>query len=228
MGIDAFFVKNSVVEKPREKAMRDGIEQLGDAELLALILDTGTKNQNVLELSEKILLEKGGLRGVFLSDDSLLTINGIGKAKSFRLKAIREIMKRLPFSEEEQMLSAFDAYKKTMPYFLGQHEEKLLIIYLTKDRFVLKKEELTDYKNEQVELNIRKIILNSISVGAKAVIVIHNHPSGDCNPSKEDINTSSKLAQRLLLAGVVLLDSIIVTVDTYYSFRKERKGPFGN
>ena len=206
--------------KPREKADNIGIEELEDYELIALLLDTGTKSENVLELSRRYLKEKGGLKGVFLSEYDNLTSYGVKKAKTYRLLAAKEIMRRLPFVKDEKILSAKDAFEKTKSEFLSVDKEMLLTYYLSQDRKILRREKRVSNEQRKVEADSTMIIKNSLNCNCSFVLVIHNHPSGNVNPSIADISLSKDLSSKLQMVGVLLLDSLIVSDKTFLSLRE--------
>lgn len=209
--------------KPREKAEIKGMESLSDAELLALILETGTKEENVMRLSSRILFERGGMIGLFQSDENLETVKGIGCAKKYRILAIREIMRRLPFEKEEKAKSAKDVYYLTRNIFMGSREERLLVLYLSGDRKIIKKEEFSSVSVSEISLPVMTILHHAISSFSKGVIICHNHPSGNLEPSEADRYSMVCLREKLKLANIVLIDSIIVTDTGYYSFRNKKE-----
>lgn len=209
--------------KPREKAEISGMESLSDAELLALILETGTKEENVMRLSSRLLFERGGMIGLFQSDENLETVKGIGRAKKYRILAIREIMRRLPFEREEKAKSADDVYQLTRNIFMGSREERLFVLYLSADRKIIKKEEFRGLSVSEISFPVMTILHHAISSFSKGVIICHNHPSGNLEPSEADRYSMVCLREKLKLANIVLIDSIIVTENGYYSFRNKKE-----
>ncbi len=209
--------------KPREKADEKGIQSLSDCELLALILETGTKEENVMQLSSRLLFERGGMMGLFQSDENLESVKGIGKAKKYRILAVREITRRLPFEKEEKAKTAEDVYQMTRNLFLGCREEKLLVLYLAADRKIIKKEEFNGISISEISLPVMTILHHAISAFSKGVILCHNHPSGNLEPSDADRYSLLCLKEKMKLANIVLLDSLIITDNGYYSFRNEKE-----
>ncbi len=208
---------------PREKADLNGVESLSDTELVALILETGTKEENVMELSSRLLFERGGMVGLFQTDENLESTKGIGKAKKYRLLAIREIMKRLPFEKEEKVKNSEDVYLMARNIFVGIREENLLVLYLQSDKKIIKKEIFKGVSATEISLPIMTILHHAISSFAKGVIICHNHPSGNKEPSDADRYSVICLKEKLKLANVMLLDSFILTENGYYSFREEKE-----
>ena len=226
MGVNYPCFKGTIELMPREKAAQCGIESLSDVELFALLLDTGTKQENVLELSSRLLFEKGGMVSVFYSEEDLESVKGIGKAKKYRLMAVKEIIRRLPFEKEERAKSAHDVYQMCRNGFRGTEGEKLLVLYLSSDKRILKKEEFSQDSSTVVALPIMTILHHALSSKTKGVIIIHNHPSEKLAPSEMDRYATAKLKEKLKLADVVLLDSMIVSSDGYFSFREEKESIF--
>ncbi|MFA6861361.1 MAG: JAB domain-containing protein [Bacilli bacterium] len=212
--------EGTLLEKPREKANRLGLNSLSDVELLALVIETGDKRENVLELSSRLLIEKGGLRGIFLKNEKGLYTYGVKKAKAFRLLAIGELIKRLPLAKDETILSASDAFEKTRFFFLGKTKELGLVIFLSEKRKVLCLEEMTFGTSSQVFLPIDQVVKKAVNVEASFLILIHNHPSGNLNPSNADLSMTGEINARLGSLKVLFLDSLIVSEDGYCSLRK--------
>ncbi len=208
---------------PREKADMNGVESLSDTELVALILETGTKEENVMELSSRLLFERGGMVGLFQTDEYLESTKGIGKAKKYRLLAIREIMKRLPFEQDEKVKNSEDVYLMARNIFVGMREEKLLVLYLGAERKIIRKEVFKGVSTNEISLPLMTILHHAISSFAKGVIICHNHPSGNKEPSEADRYSVLCLKEKLKLANIILLDSFIMTENGYYSFREEKE-----
>ncbi len=211
--------------KPREKAEKKGISSLEDFELLALLLRTGTKKENVILLSQRLLLEKGGLRGVFFCSD-ILSEKGIKMAKGYTIYAIAEILKRLPLEASTKILTEDDAIKKTEFYFLNQSVEICLCIYLDQNKGVLKKEVFQSDEIRLVYVPMKPILKNAIQINASFVLLLHNHPSGELRFSRMDVEFASTLFEKLLVVDVILLDSLVVASTGHISMRKSRIGPF--
>lgn len=215
----------TAILKPREHAKRDGISSLSDAELIALLLNTGSKKENVVALSQRILSEKGGLRGVFLNPIPLET-KGVKEGKTFRLLAVREIMKRIPLSVSDSILDSESAFAKTKFHFLNQKKEIALVLYLGQKKELLMKDIFYDEERKNVKLPLEKVVRRCILSNCKFLILLHNHPSGKLSPSEEDIRFCCILERKLSLISVVFLDSIIVDDNRFLSMRGEGISPF--
>lgn len=218
--------KNSYVLLPREKTKKLGISSLSDEELLALLLGTGTVGVPIVEYSGRLLHRKGGLYSLFCPEQNYDGIPGLGEAKRCRLLAVREILRRLPLSEKERILCAKDAFEATAGFFFGKEEESLVVLYLGRDQTVIDKEEFTDCREELVRFPLRSILRHAVKNGSAFVVLLHNHPSGCLEPSLSDIFVTGKAKEKLLLAGVILLDSMIVSMTGYHSMKEEGNPPF--
>ncbi len=211
--------------KPREKAQQNGISSLEDFELLALLLHTGIGKENVIQFSQRLLLEKGGLWGVFFSTD-LLSEKGISKAKGYTLYAIAEILKRLPLEKMTEIRTEDDAVKKSEFYFMNQSTEVCLCLYLDQKKRILKREVFQSDEIRHVYVPMRTILKNAIHSNCSFLLLLHNHPSGELRFSKMDVDFSNLLFEKLLLIDVILLDSLVVASTGHISMRKRRLGPF--
>lgn len=211
---------------PRQKATKYGIETLSDSELVALLLDTGTKDENVVALSNRLLDERGGLNGVFLSDKENLYFDGIREGKAYRLLAVKEIMRRLPMRKCQKILTPKDAYFVSKNFFFGLKCEMLMVLYLDFDHTLLRKDTYSDDKQREVMIPYSKIFKSCLKSKAKSVILLHNHPSGKLDASTADLMCVNDAFDKFLLIDVILQDSIILNDTGYLSFRDKRIGPY--
>lgn len=219
------YFEGTCILKPREHALKDGISSLSDEELLALILCTGTKKENVMILSKRFLDERGGLRGLFLNDYPFGT-NGIKDAKLFRILAVREIMKRIPLIKDEPLDNIEKVFSTVKNNFIGLKNECCLILYLDKNRCLLKKDVFSDANINHVHIPMDLIIKSCLLLDAKFIIQVHNHPSKSLTPSNEDIEFAKSLNDRLNINRVLFLDSLIVDEEKCLSLRANRIPPF--
>ena len=217
-----FMIKTLAIEDhPREKALAKGIEQLKDEELLAIILRTGNKNENVLELAKRVLEEIGGI--IHLKDVSygkLISMKGIKKAKGVELMAIVEIGKRVYKSIEHPVIfdspsAVYNLLKGEMMHLKQEHF--VILILDQKHRLILKKTLFIGSINASL-ISMREIFLETLSINGVALIAVHNHPSGDGHPSKEDQEVTKRLMESGKMMNVKVLDHIIIGHNEYYSF----------
>lgn len=214
-------------ERPRERLRAHGPQALSNAELLAIILRTGTARDNVLELAGKLLAKYGGLGGLLRVDFSeLCREHGLGEAKTSQLKAALEIGNRLSHEQLEnkyQIKSPRDAANLVMVEMTHLDHEQLRILILdTKNQVV---ENINRYRgtvNSSV-LRIAEIFRPAITRNCPAVIVCHNHPSGDPTPSPEDINVTEQLIQAGKLLEIELVDHLIIGGYKYISLKEQMR-----
>lgn len=220
MVIKIHYFKDTLLEKPREKASRLGMSSLSDVELLALLLETGDKHENVLELSNRYLKEKGGLSGVFSKEEKELLAFGVKKAKVFRLLAVKEVLVRLPLSKGNKIPDSDTAFEKSKYFFLGRKTESLLVFYLSANKNLIKQESFDFCEISQVYIPIKAIIKEAMKEEANSVILLHNHTSGSLVPSRDDEKNTKEISFKLKGLGILLLDSLIVFENEYASLRK--------
>lgn len=209
-------------EQPEEIFSRLGPASMTDAELLALILRSGTKEKSALSLAEEVLnYDNGNILNISrLSYDELLKIDGIGKVKAIKLKAIAELSNRIYITSRKRTvrfdspLSIADYYKESLRHL--KRENILLLMLNTKLDLIAEERISVGTENEAI-YSAREIYNLALRKGAVNIILIHNHPSGDATPSNADITTSKKLVEAGLIVGIKLIDHIIIGDNSFYS-----------
>lgn len=212
-------------ERPRERLIRYGADKLSNAELLALILRTGTKDYNVLNLCSLLLGEFGGINGLLnLSVKELKEINGIGEAKTAQILALAELSKRFnSFQSGEELIisSPKDVAFYMMKEMNNLKKEYFKIIMLnTKNMIISIKDVSVGSLNSSI-VHPREVFVEAIKNSSSAVILCHNHPSGDCTPSKEDMAVTKRLKECGDLIGIEVLDHIIIGRKKFISFKEK-------
>ena len=207
---------------PREKALRYGIGELSDAELIALLLNTGTRAENVLELSARLLGEKQGLMN-FLFDDAIEEDHGIGRAKAFRIHAVMEIVRRLPHLLKTRINNERDFFMAFRYYFLGIQSEHLLVVTLDLSNMVKETKTIAGNQRNELELDSRALFAFLKECEGKRILFAHNHPSGSVESSLMDMLASDKLRRLTEKAGKVFEGSYIFTRDRYKRIKKDKK-----
>lgn len=212
-------------ERPRERLRVSGPQALSNAELLAIILRTGTARDNVLELAGKLLAKYGGLRGLLRADfGELCREYGLGEAKCSQIKAALELGKRLgqqTADEKYQIKSPQDAANLVMVEMMHLDYEIMKILVLDAKNQVV--ENINRYQgtvNSSV-LRVAEIFRPAVTRNCPAVLVCHNHPSGDPAPSPEDIEVTEQLAQAGKLLDIELVDHIIIGSHRYTSLKEQ-------
>ena len=212
-----------IKQRPREKLINEGVINLSDIELLAIMLGEGTKNESVIELSTK-LINKYGLKKIFnMTYDQLIKLDGIKKAKATKIIATFEIARRS--LKKEDIKIKLDKpnllYEFIKNDFLLHDNEILEVIYVdTKCNFI-DKDIYTDDLSSNVKMPFRKIVINALRCKCFGVFLAHNHPSGDLNPSVSDIEATFKLKDTLNSINIHLFDHLIIGNNGYYSINNK-------
>lgn len=223
------------MERPYEKLELYGEKTLSDAELLAIIIKSGTKNETSVQIAQKILNlnydpQMGNLN--FLKDISLqelMQIKGIGRVKAIQLKAICEIairMSRPSNYKRIKISSTEEAAKFVLEELRLQKKEYVKIILLNNKNQILKICDMAMGGTNFVNINIKEIILEALKIKAPRMILIHNHPSGDPTPSKADLEFTDKLYNTTKMFDIDLLDHIVIGNMNYKSIFVETKKIF--
>lgn len=212
-------------ERPRERLTRYGADKLSNSELLALILRTGTKNDNVLNLCSSLLGEFGGINGLLnLSVKELKEINGIGEAKTAQILALAELSKRFnSFQSGEELIisSPKDVAFYMMKEMNNLKKEYFKIIMLNTKNMIISIKDVSIGSLNSSIVHPREVFVEAIKNSSAAVILCHNHPSGDCTPSKEDIAVTKRLKECGDLIGIEVLDHIIIGRKNFISFKEK-------
>ena len=211
--------------KPYEKFLAEGPEHLSEAELLAIIIRTGTKTVDSLQLAKQVLsLPKGqekGLLGLrYLSVSDLCRVSGIGQVKAVKIKCLIELSRRLSMADSLQFTrpeTVADYYMERMRYM--QTEEVILVMTDNKNRLICDRVLSKGTVNCSL-MSPREVFLVALEYHAVHILLIHNHPSGDAAPSRQDIEITEHLARLCDMMQLPLLDHIIVGDGCYVSFKE--------
>lgn len=216
-------------DRPREKMLRKGTSSLSDAELLAILIGSGNRDESAVELARRIMRE---------CDDNInelarLTIadlckkfKGIGEAKAITIRAALELGKRRKtsdFLERKQILSSRDLFEVFEPLLIDLVHEEFWIVFMNGANKVLSTHKLTQGGIQQTIVDVPLLLKMSLERLAQSIAVAHNHPSGQNKPSSEDENITRRIKQGCDAIGIRLLDHIIVARGKYYSFADEGK-----
>ena len=222
-------IKNWVKEEqPREMLIKNGPSKLSQAKLLAIILRTGTEGISAEELSRNILTHFKSLRGIDTASISeLCEIQGIGKAKATQIKAVFELGKRLyreKAAKKKRISTVDDVIIYVSDYYSlylrDSKKEFFNIILLDSRNKVIKNIELSKGSSTSSVVETKEIIMKTTVNGASSIILVHNHPSGEPEPSIDDIETTNKIVKACDLVGIKVVDHIIIgkNREDYVSF----------
>lgn len=215
-------------ERPRERLRAEGAEKLTDAELLAIILRVGQgtfkegmPGQNASDFARTLLKDFHGLRGLDRAHlQTLLDVPGIGPAKAAQIKAAFELGKRVcagkltaPAFESSRAIA--EHYR---PLFTGKRQEIVTAVFLNGQNHRLGEKDITEGTPTQATVYVRRIIEEALRLSAAAVVLVHNHPSGNPEPSAGDDETTRDLLKACKLVQLILLDHVIVGESQHYSY----------
>lgn len=215
-------------QRPYERCQVYGTKALTDAELLAIILRTGSRQKDALELSQSILNLKGPRNGlgnlVHKSYEDLCEIPGIGKVKAMQLLCIGEIARRLWRREANSQKLYFTSPELCATYYIQEmkylEQEELRLAFMDSKQKLIRDCILTRGTVNCALVSVREILISALKHHAVNVIMVHNHPSGNPQPSEEDIRVTQRVKEGFEAIGIALNDHIIIGDNVYYSFRE--------
>lgn len=215
------------MERPYEKCLKSGALGLSDAELLAVVLRTGSRGENVIELAKRLLYHSGedGLLGLHrFSVEQLMKIRGIGKVKALQLICILELARRLSKASASESFS-FSSPSSVAEYYMEdmRHEtqEVMKLVMINSRGKLIGENEVSKGTVNASIITPREIFIEALQRQAVAVVAIHNHPSGDPAPSEADIVLTQRIEQAGDIIGIKLLDHIIIGNNCYVSLREK-------
>ncbi|MGQ9556523.1 MAG: RadC family protein [Desulfurispora sp.] len=211
--------------RPREKLLDCGVDRLSDSELLAIILRTGSREKSAIELAGSIIAAFGGLRQLLdASMEELCAIGGVGLAKAAQIKAALEVGRRVALSSyglRPVIRSPQDAAGMVMEEMRHLDREHFVVLLLNTKNQVLAREVVAVGTLSSSTVHPRELFKLAIRRSAAAVILLHNHPSGDPWPSPEDIQVTQRLLEAGRIIGIEVLDHIIIGDNKYISLKAE-------
>lgn len=214
-------------ERPRERLINYGVCNLSNEELLSIILRCGTRNKSVRELSSDILKEFKTLNNLKNATlNKLMTINGMGLSKSMIIVSMIELFKRMSLRnelEESKLNSANKVYEYTKYLFNNKNQELFYCLYFNTKQQIIGKELLFIGTVNKSITHPREIFKYAYLYSASSIICLHNHPSGDTMPSREDIDFTDALVKIGMMQKIPVIDHIIVSDKSYYSFLENGK-----
>ena len=211
-------------ERPRERLLKLGSEALSAQEILAVILGRGTKGESVMMTSQKLLSRFGSLKGVAsASVEELIQTTGIGPAKATQIKAALELSRRLEADASEKprpiLRAPEDVVAEVRSRLKGKKKEHFLVLCLDTGNRLIDRKLVSMGSLDTSIVHPREVFKEAVSSCAASVIFAHNHPSGDPEPSKEDIELTKRLAKAGEIVGIDVLDHIIVCDEGFVSLK---------
>ncbi|MBN2109609.1 MAG: DNA repair protein RadC [Methanosarcinaceae archaeon] len=211
-------------ERPRERLLKFGPEALSNAELLAIILRTGSRKENVVNMCSRIFSEYSLKQLSQANINQLMQIHGIGAAKAAQIAAVFELARKLEsFTDEpkRKIRSPADVYSLLYPKMREQKRERLVALLLDTKNQVLREEIISIGTLNANIVHPREVFKAALMESCASVIISHNHPSGDPTPSREDIAVTEKLVEGGKLLGIDLLDHVVIGDGRYVSLKDE-------
>jgi len=214
-------------ERPRERLLKYGVGNLSNEELLSIILRCGTKNKSVKDLSSDILREFKNISNLKNATiNKLIKINGMGYSKSMVIISMLELSKRIYLSENDNKIilnNPKSIYEYTKYLFHNKKQELFYCLYFNNKQQLVGKELLFIGTVNKSITHPREIFKYAYLYSATSIICLHNHPSGDINPSREDITFTNALVEIGNIQKIPIIDHIIISDNNYYSFQDNGK-----
>ena len=214
-------------ERPRERMMKYGAESLGTGELLAVLLRSGTRGESAVDLAQRLLSLAGGSL-VQLSQMPLARLRaqrGLGGAKVLPVLAALELGRRF-MSEGSRLdkisiIAPAQVYRMMQPVLKGLETEECWVVYLNSAKYVIGRECVSSGGLNATIIDVKKIVASALERRAQSLVLVHNHPSGNPRPGREDLIQTQALRRALDAFSIHLLDHVVFCDDSYYSFADE-------
>lgn len=211
-------------ERPREKLRLRGAGTLTNAELLAIILNTGMRGETVTDLASRLLVEHGGLLGLVRADfEELCQARGLGEAKAAKLKAALELARRISVAQPEdrpQIRTPEDIYAVAGSDMGALEQEQLRVLLLDTKHRVLRVVTVYQGSVNSAQVRVAEVFAQAVRLNAPCLAVLHNHPSGDPAPSSADVALTAELCRAGQLLGIDVIDHLIVGLGQFRSLRR--------
>ena len=214
-------------ERPRERLLKNGAGSLSNAELLAVLLRTGTRKMNAVELARNLLEDSDGMIGgiASMSIDRLLKLNGVGPAKAAALAASFELGRRCALesvnTKRKPITSPSSVYRLMIPHMKTLDHEECWVLFLNRSNHLIGSEMMSSGGLESTIMDCKSIVRRALEKKASGLILVHNHPSGSPLPGMADIKQTQSLKNALKTCDISLVDHVVVADSSYYSFADE-------
>jgi len=216
----------SIDDRPREKMLIKGEQSLSNAELLALLIGSGNQGESAVHLMQRLLasVENNMAKLHKMALEKLMDWKGIGPAKAVKIKAALEIGKRIQLETPKEQLNctrSIDAYRLFQPVLSFLEHEEFWVAYLNQQNRVIIHQCLSKGGIASTTVDVRLVLKKALEVGATALILAHNHPTGNLVPSQADRQLTAKIQKAAKVIDIQLLDHLIVSENGYFSFADE-------
>jgi DNA repair protein RadC len=215
------------LDKPREKLVLKGANHLSDAELIAILIGSGNKNETAVELARRILADNNSnlnkLAKLTVSD--FIKYKGIGEAKAVSIVAALELGKRkaqAKIEQRKQIISNQDAFDYMCPILCDLTHEELWAIFLNNSSKIITRSKISQGSVNQINVDTKIIIKKALDNYATGIIICHNHPSGNPQPSNNDIDLTKRLKFAANFFDIKILDHIIIADNNFFSFNEAK------
>lgn len=215
-------------DRPREKMLEKGPSSLSNAELLAIMIRTGTGKMNVVDVARTLLhTAEGRLNAIAdMPVEKLCSINGIGRSKAVTIAAAFELGRRSAAEKIVQdrvpVTSPKDVFRMMLPFMRGLDHEECWAVFLNRANYVLGKDRMSVGGMDSTTIDVKAVLRRALDRKASGVILVHNHPSGSALPGQADIMQTGMLKKALQTCEICLLDHVIIAEDSWYSFADEQ------
>jgi DNA repair protein RadC len=213
-------------DRPREKLLKKGVQALSDAEIIALLLGSGSRKESAVELARKILRDVNhNLNELGKSSlNELQKYNGVGEAKAVSIAAALELGKRRKLADIKhkiQIKSSRDIFERFHPYMQDLSHEEFWVVYMNRANKIIDERRISEGGISGTVVDVKKVLKWALEKTASTLILCHNHPSGNLMPSKADETVTDKMKQAAQIMEMQMLDHIIIGQGEYYSFADE-------
>ena len=213
-------------DRPREKLMEKGEEALTNAELLAILIGSGTPKKSAVDLMQEIMKVCDNRLSLLgrMTIAELMTFNGIGEAKAITLKAAAEIGRRRTMEKVDDLVkfdNSLSIYKYMHPLMCDLTREEAWVLLLNHSLRLIRRVRLSSGGLTETLVDVRRVMKEVLQADATCFVLVHNHPSGSLRPSREDDNLTERVKSAAATLNVRLIDHMIVTDGGYYSYQDE-------
>ena len=215
-------------DRPREKMLEKGPSSLSNAELLAIMIRTGTGKMNVVDVARTLLhTAEGRLNAIAdMPVEKLCSISGIGRSKAVTIAAAFELGRRSAAEKIVQdrvpVTSPKDVFRMMLPFMRGLDHEECWVVFLNRANYVLGKDRMSVGGMDSTTMDVKAVLRRALDRKASGVILVHNHPSGSALPGQADIRQTALLKKALQTCEIQLVDHVVIAEDNWYSFADEQ------